>query len=242
MAQSLGKRLKTARQEKGLDLEEVARVTKVQRRILEALEEDRVEELLDPAYAKIFLRNYAVHLGLDGPALVQEFLSGRGGLPEPHLKPQTEVTRGQVGLLKRPSLLAPAGFAVLGLIGAAFLGYLGLDLYRTLTSRPVLPETAASASDPAGETWAVPRSKPLRVSVEAGEEVWLQIKSDGEVIFQNTLSKGERETWVARRELEIWTGNAYATRVSLNGKPLGPLGRGVKKGIKITHRGLSFPE
>lgn len=245
MSGSVGERLKSAREAKNIPLEEACRVTKVQRRILEAIEGDRVEEILDPAYAKIFVKKYASYLGVDGSALLQEYLIGHPMEMERPLTVQTEVTRGEApGITQgqRPRLLVPAVAGLVALVGVGFMGYLAVDLVSTLrqqrSGRPAADRTAGPVADPAARSLLVPLSKDLKLTVATSDRVWLQVKSDGSVIFQNVLPKGSRETWSAKRDLELWTGNAGAMQLSLNGKPLEGLGRGVKKGVKVTHSGL----
>src|SRR5215471_4849009 len=63
-AVGIGERLRRAREARGLTLDAVAASTHIRERYLEALEEERFEEIPGPAYVKGFLRNYAVHLGL----------------------------------------------------------------------------------------------------------------------------------------------------------------------------------
>ncbi len=244
MALSIGERLKSAREAKGVNLEEVANATKVQRKTLQAIEEDRVEETLDPAYVKIFLKKYALFLGLDASSLVEEYVSVRGPLPQASLTLETQVTKKtQVSPFKR--LLVPVSVGVMALIGLSFLGTLSLDLYRTLTqnqkhTKAPRPASAAKKLPEAAKSIVSP-SQMLKLTIRVKTDVWIQVKSDGTVIFQNVLSKGSQENWSARKELELWTGNAGATELFLNGKPLDGLGYGVKKGIKITHKGLELP-
>lgn len=254
---SIGERLKSARSAKGLSLEAVARTTKIQRGLLEAMEEDRLEEILDWAYAKIFLKKYAGHLGLDGAALVAEVLASRAPLEErlsgsvetPPLQPAGLIPR-TAGPSPLARVLVPAGLGLLGLTGLAFLGYLVVDLQGNLRESRRLagpssaqgmkpkPEGPTVEKVPAAPKLIVPLSVPLKLTVSSKADVWMQIKADGTVIFQNVLAKGSRETWTAREELEIWTGNAGAMELSLNGRALGSPGSGVRKGIKVTREGL----
>lgn len=239
---TIGQRLKSAREARKISLEEAIRVTKIQRRTIEAIEEDRVDGLLDPAYARIFLKKYASYLGIDGAALLEEYRqTGQHPIPsEPALAVQTQITRerSQRGQKTAPVWLVPAAVGLAAVVGIAFLGTLTLDLVQNLKSESVQP--ARKENKPAAPERAllVPLAKPLKLSVQTTADVWVQIKSDGSVIFQNVLPKGSQEHWTAKRELELWTGNAGAMQLLLNGKPLTGLGRGVRKGVRITHAGL----
>ena len=87
----------------------------------------------------------------------------------------------------------------------------------------------------------IPLNKPLVLTVKAKDNVWMEVKSDGEVIFRNILSNGTLETWKAEEKIELWVGNASALELMLNDIPLGSPGRGVKRGIIISHKGMKLP-
>ncbi len=251
MSLSIGERLKSARNTRGTTLEEACKATKVQRKILEALEQDRVDEVLDSTYAKIFMKKYASFLGLDGSALVDEYLALSGPAPERPIGLETEATRRQTVSYRQ--VFVPAMLGLVALIGLCFIGYLASDLYGTLMKdrKPVPARTAAVKNSsrgpvvervPEAPRLIIPRSQPLKLTIRTKADVWMQIKSDGAGIFQNVLPKGAQESWIAKEELELWTGNAGAMELVLNGRSLGNPGTGVKKGIRVTREGLKQAE
>ena len=63
--ESLGPFLKQARETQGLTLEQVASVTRIQRKYLQALEEEQFSNLPEPVFTKGFVRTYARSLGID---------------------------------------------------------------------------------------------------------------------------------------------------------------------------------
>ena len=63
--ESLGPFLKHARETQGLTLEQVASVTRIQRKYLQALEEEQFSALPEPVFTKGFVRTYARSLGMD---------------------------------------------------------------------------------------------------------------------------------------------------------------------------------
>ncbi|HWI64981.1 MAG TPA: helix-turn-helix transcriptional regulator, partial [Symbiobacteriaceae bacterium] len=69
----IGRRLRAAREAKGLSLEVVEEETKIRRKYVEALEAGQEDVLPGDAYTKGFLRTYGNYLGLDGTALVEEY-------------------------------------------------------------------------------------------------------------------------------------------------------------------------
>ncbi|NQT89807.1 MAG: DUF4115 domain-containing protein [Candidatus Omnitrophica bacterium] len=92
------------------------------------------------------------------------------------------------------------------------------------------PPVSAKSPIPAGET--------LKLTIGVTEDVWIQLQVDGRIIFQNAIKKDSSETWEAQKEFKIWTGNGIATHLTLNGRELGSLGRGVKKDLVVTRKGL----
>src|SRR5712691_8410948 len=69
----LGSSLRDARRKRGLELDAVQRTTRIRKRYLEAMEEERFDLLPGVAYARGFLREYADLLGLDSSLYVHEY-------------------------------------------------------------------------------------------------------------------------------------------------------------------------
>lgn len=69
----VGKRIKQARQELGLSLEELEEKTKIRKVFLQAIEEENYEQIPGEAYITAFIRGYANQLGLNGQQLVRDY-------------------------------------------------------------------------------------------------------------------------------------------------------------------------
>ena len=230
---TIGEQLRIAREAKGLTIEDAHRHTKIHAKLLQAMEEDRTREVLEPAYARGFIKKYAGFLNLDPKPLLDEYRR-----VEPAAPPRP--VQGHVVEDKTmPRWIGPLAIVVVATIGVAFLTVLAKDLSRTVTT-----STAAPASKPIAQPPKpiVPKSQPLRLSVKASQDCWMQIKADDKVLFQNVLHKGQEELWTASEVIELWVGNAAALTLSLNGRILGPLGSGVIKGIRVTRFGLRLPK
>ncbi|MCH8815208.1 MAG: helix-turn-helix domain-containing protein [Chloroflexi bacterium] len=85
----LGEILRSARQTKGITIEDAERVTRIPKKYLEALEVENYSILPAPVYARGFLRSYAGYLGLDAQELLPFFPVGH--VEEPKLEPLPEV-------------------------------------------------------------------------------------------------------------------------------------------------------
>jgi cytoskeleton protein RodZ len=68
--ESIGEKLRLARERSNLTIEQVARETNVARRFLRALEDEDFEVFPGETYALGFLRNYADFLGLNAEELI----------------------------------------------------------------------------------------------------------------------------------------------------------------------------
>lgn len=82
--ESFGERLKKERDQRKITLEDVSLSTKIGTRFLQALEEERFDQLPGGIFNKGFVRAYARHLGIDEQQAVSDYLAASGtGQPDP---------------------------------------------------------------------------------------------------------------------------------------------------------------
>lgn len=130
-APTVGEMLLAARERKGVDLHRAERDTKIRAKHLAALESGDYTELPGSVYARGFLRNYAAYLGLDADEILEDWR-----LEQEATAPRV---REPIALPPQP-LIEPKGHlrftrgvlvgALLVLIVASFLGYVGVQLLR----------------------------------------------------------------------------------------------------------------
>lgn len=84
----------------------------------------------------------------------------------------------------------------------------------------------------------IPQDEKLTLSIKTTDDVWVELRRDSKIIFKNVLKKDSEENWQADENFELWTGNAAAMNITLNGYNLGSPGVGVKKGIIINRQGM----
>ncbi|MDQ0175734.1 helix-turn-helix domain-containing protein [Bacillus chungangensis] len=70
---NLGDRLKEERKAKGLDLDDLQRITKIQKRYLIGIEEGNYEMIPGKFYVRAFIKQYAEAVGLQPEALFEEY-------------------------------------------------------------------------------------------------------------------------------------------------------------------------
>ena len=107
------------------------------------------------------------------------------------------------------------------------------------TAKPKIDRPKAKRpAPPVKKKFIVSRRSPLLLKAETKDKVWLRVKSDGEVIFENTLSKNSVMTWEAKDELELWVGRGDALDLTLNDNHLGSPGRGRIRRVIINREGM----
>lgn len=82
---TVGQELRAGRLRRGDDLATVSRVLKIRKDHLEAVEEDRPENLPGRTYAIGFVRSYAGYLGLDAAEMVERYKQEISGRQDEHL-------------------------------------------------------------------------------------------------------------------------------------------------------------
>jgi hypothetical protein len=76
------------------------------------------------------------------------------------------------------------------------------------------------------------------VSFTATEPVWVSVKCDGNAIYAGTLEVPESKAFDATGAITAVIGNAGGVEISLNGKPVAPLGvHGEVETIELTLHG-----
>ena len=234
MTLEIGATLRQARVGAGLDLAEVATATMIPARFLEALEQERFEQLPPGLYTRSFLREYAEFLGLDGDVYSAEY-EARFAPQEPELPapPSRSGPRWLPAAPRSRRALAALLLVVAG-IAAWQLGSSGRRSTVTLPPAPTPAQTSA-ARTPRPRVAVVPESSPagppsLTLTAARGN-CWLWVKtgsSAGRTIYERTLRQGETARFVLRRTLWIrvgapWNLGATIGRLTVTAKlPPGP--------------------
>jgi cytoskeleton protein RodZ len=216
----IGSSLRSAREQRKLDLADVARTTHIRERYLQALEDERFDALPGEAYVKGFLRTYADQLGLDGQQFVEEY-NTRFPAPEtPETAPLLRVRpRRRLRLLDARLVAIPVAVAI------------GLFVWRTASSgngherNPSVPAPAhVAASTVKRGPPAPPPPLPPQTArfdlVAARGPCWLSVRlgSDtGRLLYERTLEAGQRARFVANR-LWLRIGAPWNIDATLNGR------------------------
>jgi cytoskeletal protein RodZ len=229
---SAGQRLKAAREEKGLSLEDIASQTRIPLRHLESLENGDWERLPAPTYTLGFAKSYASAIGLDRADIGDQLREEMGG------------TRADNSTVEHFEPADPARSMPRWLVLSAIAGILVVVLAftwiknRSVSEQPV--ETAQQAPAPqqapvgAPMTPAPAQQQPAAaaqgpVVLTATAPAWIRVSDQGKTLFEGTLQPGQTfpvpQTATAPtlragapEALRINVGNAVAP-------PVGPAGQ-----------------
>ncbi|MDE2934960.1 MAG: helix-turn-helix domain-containing protein [Chloroflexota bacterium] len=91
----IGERLIEAREQRGLSLEDAERDTRISRRYLQALEDERFDIIPAPVYARGFLRSYSQYLGVETAPLLARFPQDTPSPGAPSRPPSQEDRSGR---------------------------------------------------------------------------------------------------------------------------------------------------
>src|SRR5689334_22522959 len=75
IADDFGARLRAARERRGVSLRQIANATKISVAVLEALERNDISRLPGGIFGRAFVRSYAIEVGLDPEATIQDFVA-----------------------------------------------------------------------------------------------------------------------------------------------------------------------
>lgn len=222
-----GTLLRRAREAKGMSVADVAEVTRIAQRQLDAIERSDFSSLPGTPYAVGFARAYARAVGVD------EVEIARGVREE--LGAQEMGERYEAFEPIDPARIPPRSLAWIAAAVALVLA-VGYGVWRTqffsastqqeisdLTNRS---ESQANASAAARSAAAPAPVTAGPVVLTATQEVWLRIyDQDGERLLEKQMAKGDSFTVPPNANNPmILTGRPDALSVTVGGKPVAPLG------------------
>ena len=218
---SVGERLRVAREDKGLSLEDIAAQTRIPRRHLESLENSDWERLPAPTYTTGFAKSYASAVGLDRVEIGDQLRVEMGGV-----RPASQSS--EVFEPADPARSMPK-WLVFGAIAAVLLLVLGMSWLNERSVRgsdETAGEPAAAASEQPGPAPALAPAAGAPVVLTANEQVWLQVKDGAATLKEGILEAGQSfEVPATATAPMLTTGKPEALRISVgtaDAPPVGP--------------------
>lgn len=221
--ESVGQKLRRAREAQGRSLEDLARHTRIAMRHLEIIERGDFGELPARTYAIGFTRSYARDLGLDETQILSELRAELADSGSHRTAYAPGFEPGDPAKVPPPALIWASAFAVLVLAIGVYAFYTrfvaaGADPAPIVAEAEATPAAAVAASTPA----PAPAGAADEVVFTALEdEIWVSFyEAGGQRLEQKIMAKGERFVVPpGARDPRIWTGRPDAFAITIGGQP-----------------------
>lgn len=223
--ESVGQRLRGAREAKGMTLEEVAAATRIPTRHLLSLEESEWGKLPAATYSVGFAKNYAAAVGLDKVEIAEQLRAEMGTDLPAHY---TTVTDSFEPVDSSRSM--PKGI-VFGAIAALVVLVLALS-WLSNREGPGEDATAAAATDNAALAAEPAAAGQGPVVITANEAVWIEVRDGAAILRQGELAAGQSfEVPANAARPTLTTAKPEALRISVgtgDAPAVGPAGARVE--------------
>jgi len=224
---TVGERLRAAREEKGLTLEDVAAQTRIPQRHLASIETAEWDNLPAPTYTLGFAKSYASIVGLDRADIGNQLREEMGGQ-------RFAATSSDAFEPADPARTMPKGLV----LGAILAVIVLIALMSWLNSRSLdqADEPVANAPEVAAPAQPAPQQAPAAavspqgpVVLTATAPAWIQVTDQGKSLFQGELQAGQTYTVPSTATAPVLkAGKPEALTVtvgSTTAPPVGPAGR-----------------
>jgi cytoskeletal protein RodZ len=250
---TFGAHLRREREARRITLDEIAKSTKISKRHLSELEEERFKDLPGGIFNKGFVRAYAKYLGLDEEEMVAEYVSAEANanvtpVTTPPIAMETQKLMASMAVAKEREESVRAGdpasrilitlVTLAVVLGVGGYGYKYYEDKNSGTARAAEQSPAAVQHTAPGTTQA-PATAPttaaadplpagVHIELHAKEASWMQVSADGRAPVELTLSANQSKKFFAEKQLVMKFGNAEAIEVVKNGKPMPAFAPGTK--------------
>jgi cytoskeletal protein RodZ len=169
-----GARLREARERRGVSLRQIANATKISVGVLEALERNDIARLPGGIFGRAFVRSYAIEVGLDPEATIQDFVaqfpheSVTVGHPTPERSDDNALFESERRTAGTFLSLLVVSIPIAGVV--LYFGTAGRRAVRDAPA-PTTVEASAPVSDPKPVDASAPTSGTSVPAVRAAEAV-----------------------------------------------------------------------
>jgi transcriptional regulator with XRE-family HTH domain len=234
--ESVGEFLRKEREAQGKSIADVAKVTKLSPRNLEALEEDRFSALPGLVYVKGHLKTYARFLGLSEDEVIGKYMRLTQQQETKELDEWDAVElelHEQKKRSNRTWIVIVVG--IVAVVAAVWL----VSKWRAPSSNEDVPIVNNELRARTGADTMIEWHR-LELLVAAKERTWVKVSVDGTVVSDLTLEAGEKRKWEGDERFSLDVGNGGALDLYLDDKYLGTAGKGPRlvEGLVITEQGL----
>ena len=233
----VGARLRAAREAKQISLREIAATTKISVSALEALEENDVAQLPGGIFTRAFVRSYATEVGLDPEEVMRDFVAQvpAEGIDE---EEKHDSRSREHDLFQSQQRMAATVLKLVAISVAVLLLFLWVRAVTTGTDAPAAPAPVAGSVRTEPPVTAEPMfQESLTIVLRPRGDCWVSLTIDGELVFEDLMHAGDRESYEAADEMRLIVGDAGAVGFASNqqdGRSLG--GSGVTVTAHITRQ------
>jgi cytoskeletal protein RodZ len=223
---TVGERLRAAREQKKMSLEDIAAQTRIPLRHLQSIEGADWDSLPAPTYTVGFAKSYAGAVGLDRSEVGEQLREEMGGQRFTTAQAEVFEAADPARTMPKSLVLGAVAAVILLIVIMSWLNRRSLDQ----TEEPAPPPAAtAQAPRPAAPAPAQPAAAQGPVVLTATGPAWIQVKDGGTTLFEGQLAPGQTYAVPATatapvlragapEALRITVGNAVAP-------PVGPAGQ-----------------
>ena len=228
---TVGERLRAAREEKGLSLEDIAAQTRIPQRHLESIESAEWDKLPAPTYTVGFAKSYAFAVGLDRNEIGDQLREEMGG--QRFASSQSEVIEAADPARTMPKWLVASAVAaiILLILVMTLLNHRALEQPGPTAATP--QPTAVAAKRPMQQPTAPAGTAQGPVVLTATGAAWIQVTDQGKTLFMGELQPGQAFTVPANATAPLLkAGKPEALRINVGSAvapPVGPPGKVVSK-------------
>lgn len=189
---TVGERLRAAREEKKLSLEDIAAQTRIPQRHLESIENANWDALPAPTYTIGFAKSYAAAVGIDRAEIGDQLREEMGG--------QRFATReAEVFEPADPARTMPKWLVIGAILAAVLLIVVMSWLNRRSLNQTDQPSNTAAATTANAPAAAAPQAPPPvapaaaqgPVVLTATAPAWIQVTDAGKTLFMGELAPGQ---------------------------------------------------
>ena len=229
----VGAVLRAARLKRGQSLEAVAQQTRIPKRYLESLENDRLDEFPAFVYMRGFLKGYCEHLDVPFDELWAKIQPPEAeaasapkaaavAAPKPAAAPAPASSFNPGG---KPHATAPAshvhrtpgGSSATGAILFALALTAGLGVWLFKDRHPAAVARPAESTPRA--LLPLPRTTEPKVGLRAVDDAWVRVTVDDNVAFEGRLPRGGAMEWKPARSVSLRTTAPTSLQLTVNGAP-----------------------
>lgn len=190
--ESVGMRLRAAREAKGLAIEDVASSTRIPTRHLLSLEESDWGKLPASTYSVGFAKNYAGAVGLDRAEIAEQLRAEMGSeLPAHYSSATVDSFEPVDGNRSMPKGIVVGALVALVLIALLLTWYSNRELSGGPASEPASDSVAAAPASPSAATPAPAPAVQGPVVITANEAAWIDVRDGATLLKQGELAPGQ---------------------------------------------------